>query len=92
MKEKVKFCLFLICVIVFALIYNKQLKGHIPEEERMTEAFYNSILTQTLTGSSSQPQTITIKRTIMLQSFIGYVFMAGFIIQFLCKAINLKRG
>ena len=78
-----KFCFFISGIILFALIYYRQLKGHIKDEDRMTEAFYNSILTQTLTGSSSPPPTTGMKQTIMLQSFLGFCFVSGFILHLL---------
>ena len=80
---KIKFCFFIVCILLFTFIYCNQLKGLVPDDELLTEAFYQSILTQTLTGSSTPPPNKYVKRTVMIQALLGFCFVSGFIIYFI---------
>lgn len=86
----IKVILFILCIFVFACIYRKLFKGHIEDKELTTEAFYNSILTQTLTGSATQPPTLSIKKVVMIQSLIGFCFISGFILEFINYKLSTK--
>ena len=85
-----KLTLFVIMLILFTWYYYRELKEFYPStKDRLVESLNISVLTQTLTGLYREPPKQSIKNMVMIQSFTGFLFMSGFILN-LFLALNGK--